>query len=98
MDGEWVHRRRRWDWLLGRWVKTPPGATYSPWVVVRSADGHAFYAPGLWKDANGAPITPPPALSFATANTGSVFDPEGNLEQTGRNVEAGSPPADVEHP
>lgn len=86
VDGEWVLRHGRWYWLLGRWVHTPRGATYSPWVVVRASDGTPFYAPGVWRDANGDSISAPPPLAFATASHGAVVSPEGNPEDTGRAV------------
>jgi hypothetical protein len=86
VDGEWVLRHGRWYWLLGRWVTVPRGATYSPWVVVRASDGTPFYAPSTWHDATGAVLSPPPALALATASGEAVVDPEGNPEDTGRNV------------
>ena len=87
VDGEWTYRRGRWLWLLGRWVKSPPGARYSPWVCVHAIDGAAYYAPSVWRDANGAVLDPgPPALAFATASGEAVFDPEGDVAQTGRNI------------
>lgn len=81
--------RGRWYWLLGRWVKTPPGATYSPWVAVRTIDGDVYYARGVWKDRNGSPIVPPPALAYAIGNTEAIFDAEGEMERTGRNIKTG---------
>jgi hypothetical protein len=88
VDGEWIPRHGRWYWLLGRWVKTVPGATYSPWVVVRTSDGDVYYAPGVWKDRNGSPIPPPPALAFATGDAEAVFDAQGEAERTGRNIKS----------
>jgi hypothetical protein len=86
IDGEWIARHGRWYWLLGRWVKTPPGARYSPWVVVRSTDGRAFIAPGVWKDAKGATIQPPPPLAIAIANGSAVYDAAGTVDATGRSI------------
>jgi hypothetical protein len=86
VDGEWILRHGRWYWLLGRWVKTPPGAKYSPWVVVRASDGSPFCAPSKWVDSKGVEISPPPALVFATANGEAVFGAEGNPEETGRAI------------
>ncbi len=86
VDGEWILRHDRWYWLLGRWVKVPAGATYSPWVVVRSTDGTAFYAPSLWRDASGAVVAAPPALLYATASGGAVVSPAGDAEDTGRVI------------
>jgi hypothetical protein len=91
VDGEWLFRHDRWYWLLGRWVKTPPGATYSPWVVVRSVDGAPWYAPSVWRDANGAIIDAPPALAEATASGETVVDPEGDPEDTGRSIKTAPP-------
>lgn len=96
IDGEWVRQHGRWYWLLGRWVKAPKGATYSPWVVVRARDGTLYYAPSVWRDATGNPIPPPPALSYATASGGAIVGPEGDLEPTGRSIKIR--PARVVHP
>jgi hypothetical protein len=92
IDGEWLLRRRRWYWRLGYWVKTPPGATFSPWVVVRASDGILWYAEGGWHDRRGMSIVPPPALAAATASNEAVVDPEGRTEDTGRNIKT-APPA-----
>jgi hypothetical protein len=92
VDGEWILRHGRWYWLLGRWVKTPAGATYSPWVSVRAADGTAWYAPGVWRDSQGRQIGPPSALAIATASAETVVDPEGHLEDTGRTIKTAPPP------
>ena len=86
VDGEWILRHGRWYWLLGRWVKVPTGVTYSPWVVVRSTDGSAFYAPSVWRDASGAVVAAPPALVYAAASGGAVLSPAGDFEDTGRAI------------
>lgn len=91
MDGEWILRHDRWYWRLGRWVKSPAGATYSPWVLVRAADGTPFYAPSVWRDRQGAVTAEPPALAFATAATSAIVSPEGNPEDTGRAIERPRP-------
>ncbi len=91
IDGEWVQRHGRWYWLLGRWVKTPPGAKYAPWVVARAADGTPYWAPGVWLDAHGAPMSPPRALAFAAAFGGAVVDAEGNAIDTGRAIKTVPP-------
>ncbi|MGH7293829.1 MAG: hypothetical protein ACRELB_02795 [Polyangiaceae bacterium] len=88
VDGEWVLRHGRWYWLLGRWVKTPPGATYSPWVVVRARDGTPYYAPSIWCGADGGAIPPPEPLAFARASGEAVMSPEGDVEDTGRALKA----------
>jgi len=86
IDGQWILRHGRWYWLLGRWVKTPSGATYSPWVLVRAGDGAPWYAPGTWRDSHGATLQPPPPLAIATASGESVVDPEGEPEDSGRSL------------
>lgn len=88
VDGEWIPSRGRWYWLLGRWVRTPPGATYSPWAIVRANDGTPLYAPGVWKDSRGLRISPPPALAFATTHANAVFDADGEMVPTGETVES----------
>ena len=87
VDGEWVLQHGRWYWLLGRWVRVPEGATYSPWVMVRASDGTAFYAPSVWRTATGAPMNePPPPLAVAAASGEAIVGAEGNAEDTGRNI------------
>jgi hypothetical protein len=88
VDGEWVRRHGRWYWLVGRWVRTPPRATYSPWVLVRSEDGTPFYAPSVWKNAQGEPIPPPPAIVLARSSGEAVVDANNEVEPTGRNLDA----------
>lgn len=88
VDGEWVRRHGRWYWLVGRWVKAPPQARFSPWVLVRSSDGTPFYAPSVWKDGKGVVIAPPPALALARASAGAVVDPENEVQPIGRNLDA----------
>jgi hypothetical protein len=87
VDGEWIRRHGRWYWLVGRWVTTPPGSTYSPWVFVRAQNGAGFYAPSIWKDARGVAMAAPPALATANANGEGVVDAEGNPVHTGRNLQ-----------
>src|SRR5580658_9305492 len=72
VDGEWSYRRGRWAWILGRWVIPPPDTAFSPWVVVRGANGDVFHAPGTWRDKDGHPIDPPQALAVANAQAGPV--------------------------
>jgi hypothetical protein len=84
VEGEWIERAGRWSWLLGRWVKTPSRARYSPWVVVRASDGTTYYAASSWKDAQGSMLPNPPALAFATVTDQAVYDPEGEVDETGR--------------
>jgi len=91
VEGEWIQRHGRWYWLLGRWVKTPPDATYSPWVVVRAVDGTAYYAPSVWRGADGREIPPPEGLAFATASGEAVVSPEGDPEETGRVIKTAPP-------
>jgi hypothetical protein len=82
VDGEWSWKRRRWTWTPGRWVAPPAGATYSPWVTVRAADGSLFFAPAQWRDAKGTPMPAPPALASAKVESGAVVDAEGEMERT----------------
>ncbi len=91
VDGEWIIRRDRWYWLLGHWVTTPPGAKFAPWAFVRSLDGTAYFAPSTWVDSQGKPVDPPTPLSFATANGSAVFDPGGDVENVGRNIQSAPP-------
>jgi hypothetical protein len=94
IDGEWVLQHGRWYWLLGRWVKVPDGATYSPWVMVRASDGTAFYAPSVWRTATGAPMNePPPPLAVAMASGEAIVGAEGDAEDTGRNIK--TPPREA---
>jgi hypothetical protein len=95
VDGEWILQHGRWYWLIGRWVKTPPGATYSPWVVVRASDGTPFYAPSVWRDATGAAMAPPRPLAFATASGEVVVGAGGDPEDTGRSLEDAPLPPDA---
>lgn len=84
VEGEWIQRAGRWSWLLGRWVKTPIGARYRPWVVVRTSDGTVYYAPSSWQSAQGAALPEPPPVAFATVSDQAVYDPNGEIDDTGR--------------
>jgi hypothetical protein len=86
IDGEWVWMHGRWYWLIGRWVLAPPGARYAPWVVVFASDGTPYWAPGVWLGTDGQPTAPPPPLALAKPSRGAVFDPEGNVDVTGRTI------------
>ncbi len=88
LNGEWTWERRRWVWMPGRWIAPPEGATYSPWVTVRGANGALYFAPAQWHDAKGNPIAPPKALAIATVDSGAVVDAEGDMERT----TVGTPP------
>jgi hypothetical protein len=92
IDGEWIRRHDRWYWLVGRWVKTPPGWSFSPWVFVRAVDGTPYYAPSVWKDQAGNAAPAPAALAYATASAEAVFNPENELENTGRNLKTAPAP------
>ena len=87
IPGEWVLRHGRWYWLLGRWVKTPPGAKYSPWVAVKASDGSTFFAPSVWMDAAGKAMPPPVAIACAAASGEAVLDAQGDVQDTGRSIE-----------
>lgn len=86
IDGEWVWMHARWYWLVGRWVKAPPGARYAPWVAEFASDGSTYWAPGVWLDAHGQPMPPPPALALARPSRGAVVDAEGNVDVAGRTI------------
>lgn len=88
VDGEWVLTHDRWLWVLGRWVRVPPGLKYAPWVTVRSSDGTLYYAPSIWVNASGTQVDAPPSLATATASGEAVFSAGGEVEKTGRNVTA----------
>jgi hypothetical protein len=82
-DGEWLWRRGRWAWLAGRWCNAPPGESFSPWVFVRGPDGRLWYAPGVWRNAAGAPVDPPTALAYASVQSEAVVNANGSIETTG---------------
>ena len=82
VDGEWIWRRGRWAWLTGRWVAPPSGAVFCPWVFVRGADGRLWFAPGVWRDAQGAAVDVP-SLAMASVQAGAVVDADGTTETTG---------------
>jgi len=86
IDGEWIWMHGRWYWLVGRWVQAPAGAKYVPWVAVFANDGSSYWAPGLWLDASGQPVAPPPALALAKPSRGAVVDLEGDVDVTGRTI------------
>jgi hypothetical protein len=83
IDGEWIWRRGRWAWRPGRWVNPPVGQRFSPWVFVRASDGTLWYAPGVWRDASGAPVDSPPPLATAEVESGEVVDADGVIVTTG---------------
>jgi hypothetical protein len=87
VDGEWSWRGRRWAWRSGRWVIVPPDAAFSPWTSVRNGDGTLYFAPGTWRNAKGEELRAPQALALGSASPGSVVDPEGDIEPTGRNLD-----------
>jgi len=93
IDGEWTWRRGRWAWLPGRWVEAPLGVVFSPWVFVRAPDGTLWYAPGVWRDSNGAPREAPAALAIATVESGEVVDADGSIESTGPTMRERPSPA-----
>ncbi len=76
----------RWYWLVGRWVQAPARAKYVPWVAVFASDGSSYWAPGVWLDARGQPMAPPPTLALAKPSRGAVVDAEGNVNVTGRTI------------
>jgi hypothetical protein len=84
IDGEWTWRRGLWAWLPGRWTLAPEGASFSAWVFVRRADGTLWYAPGVWRDEKGAPVTPPAPLALANVEAGAVVGADGILRERPR--------------
>jgi hypothetical protein len=82
IDGEWTWHEHRWWWSPGRWVVPSAGARYSPWCTVRAPDGTLYFAPAIWRDANGGAIAAPKALASAVVDSGVVVDAEGNMERT----------------
>jgi hypothetical protein len=83
LDGEWIWRRGQWAWLSGRWCNPPAGTSFSPWVFERGADGRLWYAPGVWRDAGGTPVDPPPPLAIAAVQSAAVINANGSIETTG---------------
>lgn len=86
IDGEWTWQGRRWAWRVGRWVRPPPGASFSPWTMVRGEDGSTYYASGAWRDEDGGVLAEPAALLAARPNLSDVVDPEGEIETTGHSI------------
>jgi hypothetical protein len=93
VDGEWVWRRGRWAWLPGRWVEASKGASFSPSAFVRGADGRLWYAPGLWRDANGSTLDAPRTLTSAVVGSNEVVNASGSTENTGPTLKHPSTPA-----
>jgi hypothetical protein len=91
IDGEWVWKARRWSWRSGRWVVALPAARFSPWAVVRGADGTLYSASGTWRDAKGQEVAEPPPIATAQVGMGQIVDPEGEQETTGRVHEPRKP-------
>jgi hypothetical protein len=96
LDGEWIWRRGQWAWLSGRWCNPPEGASFSPWVFERGPDGRLWYAPGVWRNAGGASVDPPPALAFASVQSAAVVNANGSIETTGPTLRDRPTPASVE--
>jgi hypothetical protein len=94
IDGEWTWRRGRWAWMPGRWVVPPKGAKYSAWTFVRGSDGELWYAPGVWRDATGAALAPPPAQAVASVEGGDVVSADGSASSTGPTLRPVSPERD----
>jgi YXWGXW repeat-containing protein len=86
IDGEWTWRRQKWAWIAGRWVDPPFGSTFSPWTFVRSSDLRFWYAPGTWRDAKGATLTPPATLATAKVDGSEVVNARGQAPTVGATV------------
>ena len=99
IDGEWTWRRRRWAWTAGRWVIAPKDAAFCPWVFERGVDGRYWYAPGAWRGAKGAVVSPPEPLVSAKVDSAAVVNASGVTEATGITVRPGaSAPQSVRPP
>jgi hypothetical protein len=83
LDGEWEWSGSKWGWTAGRWVVAPPDATFSPWTTVRDERGTVYFASGVWKDATGRALPPPPAIVTGRPTAGDVTSPSGDDEKTG---------------
>jgi hypothetical protein len=40
----------------------------------------------MWRDSNGVPMAAPEPISFATASGEAVLSPDGEVEDTGRDI------------
>ncbi|MBK8258595.1 MAG: hypothetical protein IPK82_38790 [Polyangiaceae bacterium] len=49
IDGQWVFRARRWEWVPGSWETAPQGAKYAPPAVVTLSDGRLGWHCGKWR-------------------------------------------------
>jgi hypothetical protein len=67
------------------WVAALPNAGYARRVLVRRNDGKLFFAPGTWRDAQGREVPAPPE-KVARSTSGSVVNPEGEVEPTAADV------------
>jgi hypothetical protein len=88
LNGEWSWSGRRWAWKEGGWVVVPEGARYAKLALVRRKDGKLFAAPGTWRNAQGAEITPPEFVKAGGAQATSVVDPEGDPAPTAGDLRA----------
>jgi hypothetical protein len=86
VDGEWSWDASRWAWEPGRWVMAPMRARFAKWASIRRRDGTLLVAPGTWRNGDGREVPAPPALATARAGSGSVWDAEGQRENTAPNV------------
>jgi hypothetical protein len=50
-----------------------------------------WYAASVWHGSKGEVIESPPALAVAIASGEAVVDPEGDPEDTGRNIKTAPP-------
>lgn len=82
IDGTWNWVDHRWVWTRGSWAIAPPGAVYSPWVVMRGPDAKLYFSPAAWRDAQGNVVSPPPPLAKATVTTAPVVNYDGTQART----------------
>jgi hypothetical protein len=90
VDGEWQWMRRRWTWVYGRWVEPPAGVSFARSSWRRDSSGQLHYAPGRWRDSDGAVVAEPRPLALANADEGDVIEDVGIVEDVGPNVVAGA--------
>lgn len=86
VGGEWSWNGRRWGWRRGRWVIPPQGAAFAPWQAVRGPTGELYFAPGIWRGADGGTVDEPPAVGEARGTRLSIVNLDGEDEPTGADI------------
>jgi hypothetical protein len=72
VDGSWDWDGDRYRWVAGGWVIVPEGVRFARWVIVRRGDGQLFFAPSVWRNANGKVVAAPAALARAKTTSGGA--------------------------